>query len=119
MKHRGFFLMFSYFAILFAKGRSLCLGASYIRQVGGRLRCGIFKTLNLNMIECQEECTATINCFSANTYQNDNGTEICELVRGTRDSFQNKSCFGMEAGKEYNELKVCWTFRAFKTFTEN
>jgi len=85
-----------------------CSGFLYSRDINMRLQCGIYKTLAANSLDCQKQCTATLNCFSINTYQSDNGTEICEykLIKGSKDSFDVKSCLVMKSRSEHNELMV-------------
>ncbi|XP_020901155.2 uncharacterized protein LOC110239757 [Exaiptasia diaphana] len=73
-----------------------------VRHVDKRLRCGIFKTLAAHHVDCQELCADTLNCFSTNTYKN--GTDVCELVRGTKNSFDDKECFEKKDGGIHSEL---------------
>ena len=81
------------FIIVFVTGfipttnaQNQCSGASYSRHINWELQCGVFKTLAANSMDCQKQCTATLNCFSVNTYRSDNGTEMCELIKGSKDS---------------------------------
>ena len=84
-----------------------CFGVLYSDYINLRLTCGIFKTLALNSVDCHKMCSITLNCFSVNTYQSNNGTEICELARGTNNSFEDERCLVLKNGSKYSELVVC------------
>lgn len=73
------------------------------RQFDRRLGCGIIKTVVAHHIDCQELCADTLTCFSTNTYNN--GKDICELVSGTKASF-DEECFEKKEGGIHSELSV-------------
>lgn len=88
------------------KAENLCSGASFYRYINKHLHCGVFKSLVANSMDCQKLCADTSNCLSVNTYWSDNGAEICELNKGTRDSFFDNSCFVEIRGHEHFEIQV-------------
>jgi hypothetical protein len=83
-----------------------CSNFAFSRDINLKLKCGIFKTLFANPMQCQKECVATLSCFSINTYQSENGTEICELIKGSKNSFEMTACIVRKEGSEHNELTV-------------
>jgi len=84
-----------------------CSGASFSREFNKRLTCGLFKTISAQQIDCHTTCKNTVNCFSANLYKSDNGTDICELSRGTKKLYGEESpCFDWKENCEYNEIMV-------------
>ena len=108
MVYCTFIILYIYASHLVSKAQTqnACSGANYARHINRRLRCGIFKTLPLNWVDCPKQCTSTLQCFSVNTYRSQQGKEICELVRGTKDSFQDEGCLEMKDGSEHFELMV-------------
>ena len=87
------------------KAEKNCSGASFSRHIDRKLQCGVFKTLAVDSVNCQKQCTATLHCFSINTYRSDNGTDICELIKGSMDS-EGEHCLVQSPGSEHNELLV-------------
>jgi len=81
-----------------------CSGADYDRVMDHKLECGIFKMVKTNIIECSKLCADNVMCFSTNTYKTDNGTEMCDLIKGSKKSLQH--CFVKKEGSVYNEITV-------------
>ena len=104
----------NYKIIIFISASFLITGAhahnrystSFARHIGRRLQCGIIENLVANPHACRKKCTETLKCFSVNTHQAVNGTAICELVKGSKDSFENDDCFEWKTGWEHDELEV-------------
>ena len=89
-----------------AHAQRQCRGASFSRHFDKRFECGIFKTLTVNPFECHKKCAETLNCFSMNTYNDDKGKEVCELIRKSKKSIGNANCLVDKPGSEHNELEV-------------
>lgn len=86
------------------RGDKQCSGGSYIREMDHILTCGIMKTVTANVMDCSKLCANTKKCFSTNTYKTDNGAEMCDLIKGSKQSL--KDCFIRQEGSVYNEIAV-------------
>jgi len=101
------FLLVCLFTVIPRLQAQQCSGASFSREFNKRLTCGLFKTISAQQIDCHTACKDTKNCFSANLYKSDNGTDICELSRGTKKLYGEESpCFDWKENCEYNEIMV-------------
>ncbi|XP_031561145.1 uncharacterized protein LOC116297123 [Actinia tenebrosa] len=87
-----------------ASAQKMCSGFDFTRHIDYRLECGIFRTLVADQIKCQKTCVDTLRCFSVNVYRLENGTNICELIRKSKDSRRESACFVKKYGTEHNEL---------------
>ena len=85
-------------------GERICSEGAFDRTMDQKLTCGIFKTVAADLFICSKLCADTIKCFSTNTYEADNGTEMCDLIKGSKESL--KYCFVGQQGSVYNEITV-------------
>lgn len=89
-----------------ASANASCSSSSFSRYIGYILRGFLLGEVNVgDVMECKKRCVISVNCKSVNLLANGNGTFICQLNKGVKETGVREQFVQHRSG-EYYGLKV-------------